>query len=320
MKNSVLLQEKTKALFIITGPTGVGKTDVALDLASRLPIEIINADSGQFYKPLTIGTAKPAWHLSPIPHHGFDILTEPILYTVVEYRAYVEQLCNEIWGRGKIPLLVGGSLFYIQSLFFPPRARQISTQCPEVDPSWDALYAIDPLRAQAIHPHDTYRIARALTLWQTTACKPSSLSLVYEPWCYANLIFLTRQKELLYQRINERVIQMFEQGFVNEVLPLQDTAWEPFLQQKKFIGYDDILAYLRNGSHDIQQQQELITRIQKKTRHYAKRQHTFWRGLCQRIAQADGSTQKVTATTIDLTTYDYDLYINDLLPLLQRGL
>jgi len=302
-----------KTIFIITGPTGVGKTDFALDLANRAPIEIINADNGQFYKPLTIGTAKPDWQSSPIPHHGFDIVAEPEPYTVVAYRAYVQQLCHEIWSRNKIPVLVGGSLFYIQSLFFPPRAQQAIHSAQELEPSWDALYAIDPLRAQAIHPHDTYRIARALTLWQTTACKPSTLSLVYEPWCDAHIIFLTRPRDILYQRINERVDQMFEQGFVNEVAALKDTPWEPFLQQKKCIGYDDILAYIEQGSQEIQHQQELIQRIQKKTRNYAKRQHTFWRMLCQRLSQASSPSHTIRTATIDLTIYDYDLYINDLL-------
>lgn len=301
-----------RTLFIITGPTGVGKTDLALGLARTMPIEIINGDSGQLYKPLTIGTAKPDWQSSPVPHHGFDILSEPIQYSVVAYRALVESLCNEIWGRHHIPVVVGGSLFYIQSLFFPPRAPSAQANPQDMsDVSWDALYAIDPVRANAIHPHDTYRIARALTLWNSTARKPSTLSLQYDPLCDAHLIFLTRPRDILYQRINDRVKQMFEQGFVDEVAALQDTDWEPFLYQKKFIGYDDILMYLRHESPITRQQ--LIERIQQKTRHYAKRQHTFWRMLCQRIADVQDKHHSVTTSTIDLTIYGYDLYISDLL-------
>lgn len=300
-------------LFIITGPTGVGKTDLALDLARQMPIEIINADSGQFYKPLTIGTAKPDWQSSSIPHHGFDILTQPEQYTVVAYREYVYELSQQIWSANKIPVLVGGSLFYIQSLFFPPKAACDQPSIQDIpEGTWHDLYAIDPVRANAIHPHDTYRIQRALAVWHATACKPSTLSLLYEPMCDAQIIFLTRQKEVLHQRINERVIQMFEQGFMQEVAALKDTLWEPFLQQKKFIGYNDILSYLNHESPDTTQK-ELIELIQKKTRHYAKRQHTFWRMLSARIVDAHDACHTVTTATVDLTIYDYDLYISDLL-------
>ncbi|MCC7414674.1 MAG: tRNA (adenosine(37)-N6)-dimethylallyltransferase MiaA [Epsilonproteobacteria bacterium] len=303
-----------QVLFIITGPTGVGKTHVALDLGNRMPIEIINADSGQFYEPLTIGTAKPDWRSLAIPHHGFDMLTTPEQYTVVGYRAYVDRLCKQIWAAGKVPVLVGGSLFYIQSLFFPPRAPSDVIPVPDnlqADASWDTLYGIDPVRAQAIHPHDTYRIARALAVWQSTACKPSSLSLSYEPLCDAHIIFLTREKESLYERINDRVLQMFDQGFIDEVAALQNTPWEPFLYQKKFIGYNDILTWLHDTS--CMDRQQLIALIQKKTRHYAKRQHTFWRMLCKRLSEAQDVRYSVTTRTVDLTRTDYDLYINDLL-------
>src|SRR5579859_8042174 len=110
-----------KAFFlVITGPTGVGKTDFALDLAQHIPSEIINADMGQCYKPLTIGTSKPDWKSQATPHHIFDVLDEPAHFSVTDYREKVLDLIHGIWSRNKLPIIVGGSGFYIKSLFFPP--------------------------------------------------------------------------------------------------------------------------------------------------------------------------------------------------------
>ena len=104
---------------IIYGPTAVGKTDFAEALAQRINGEIINADAAQFYTPLTIGTAKPDWRKAPVPYHLFDICDEPNNYSVAAYRADVERAVTSIASRGKIPIIVGGSGFYIHSLFFP---------------------------------------------------------------------------------------------------------------------------------------------------------------------------------------------------------
>src|SRR3990172_4748508 len=103
-------------MLIIYGPTGVGKTDMALAIAERMPSEIVNMDVGQFYTPLSIGTAKPAWRSSPVPHHLFDILDTPKNITVVEYRTLLLKKINEIRDRGNLPIVVGGSGFYLYSL------------------------------------------------------------------------------------------------------------------------------------------------------------------------------------------------------------
>ncbi len=109
---------------VITGPTGVGKTDFVQQLCQKLPfpVEVINGDVGQFYKPLSIGTAKPAYESEPVPHHLFDIMEKPEDYTVALFRERVARLMSDIWSRSAVPLIVGGSSFYIQSLYFPPRA------------------------------------------------------------------------------------------------------------------------------------------------------------------------------------------------------
>ncbi len=110
-----------KFILIIFGPTGVGKTACADHIAKSQPIEIINMDMGQLYTPLTIGTAKPDWQSSPVTHHMFDIINDPVNFTVAEYRSKVAALVQEIWQRNKLPVLVGGSGFYVRSLLFPPQ-------------------------------------------------------------------------------------------------------------------------------------------------------------------------------------------------------
>src|SRR5579863_9779399 len=117
MKNKII---NRPFMLIVYGPTGVGKTDVALAIAQHIPAEIINMDMGQFYTPLSIGTAKPDWKNSPIPHHLFDIIDTPINYTVAEYRTMLYKTVQEVIGRGNLPILVGGSGFYLHSLLFPP--------------------------------------------------------------------------------------------------------------------------------------------------------------------------------------------------------
>lgn len=307
---------KNKHIIILTGPTAVGKTDIADKLAQMLPLEIINADMGQMYEPLTIGTAKPDWKSSPTVHHGFDILTKPEPYTVVAYRQYVMSLCQEIWARNKTPLLVGGSLFYIKSLFFPPR-ELILAEAPKPlpkDQSWQRLYELDPIRAQEIHPNDTYRIQRAFAVWSATGgAQPSAYAVSFQPFCDTLVIFATRDKQALHARINERVVAMFEQGFLEEVTALQATAWEPFLLEKKLIGYDDCLRFLAQPASSAAAQDCLIDTIQHKTRQYAKRQITFWNMLKRMLATAQDPLYKVQAATFDLTTSDDALYSSSLM-------
>lgn len=267
---------------IVTGSTGVGKTDFSLNLGSHLPIEIVNGDLGQFYKPLTIGTAKPKWQSEPIKHHLFDIFSEPQTFTIMQYRTLLFETMQSIWARNNIPVIVGGSTFYIESIFFEPTT--LPTNQPQSIAShftWDSLYAIDPVRASEIHPHDTYRITRALTLWNSTGTKPSEQKPCYKPLAPFYCYIFTRDREDLYTRINNRVITMFEEGWVNEVEELSP-QWYSFIMNKKFIGYPDIYEYLALGSKQNSMAQ-LTELIAQKTRNYAKRQETYWRRLEKKI-------------------------------------
>lgn len=306
-------------MLILYGPTGVGKTDCALSLAQRIPAEIINADVGQFYVPLTIGTAKPSWKTSTVPHHLFDILDEPRDITVTEYRNLVIPVLNEVWQRGNIPIIVGGSGFYIASLLFPPPSLPkeiVDSTFQDEKNLWEQLFAIDPDRAQQIHPHDTYRITRALDIWYSTGTKPSQYIPTYQPIAPFLLVWLTRDRHELYERINQRVIQMFNQGWLEEVMALRGTEWEKFLLKKKLIGYDDIIQYLRQ-TNPSQSMEDLIATIAQKTRNYAKRQITFWTMLKKKlIAVGHKENDQVMLPgikTFDLTLRDLDLYIKLLL-------
>jgi tRNA dimethylallyltransferase len=309
-------------LLVITGPTAVGKTDLVLKIAESIPSEIINVDSGQFYTPLTIGTAKPDWRNEPVPHHLFDIIDTPTHFSVTEFRKRLLETATQIISRKKLPIVVGGSAFYVKSLFFPPKPTIASTQ--GVIPgeiSWERLYALDPQRAQKIHKNDSYRIGRALALWENTGTLPSSLAPDYEPPMPFHCIILTRDKDDLYQRINERVVQMLEQGWVNEVENLQSTPWEEFLKTKKIIGYDVILECLKQGLVESHKD-EMIALIQKKTRQYAKRQLTFFKMLEKQIEEeirkkpdAHGALED-KIEVVNLTLLPVDLYIRQLLPTL----
>lgn len=309
-----------KHLVVIYGPTGVGKTDFADHLANIVHGEIINADIGQFYTPLSIGTAKPLWQKSPIAHHLFDILDEPRDLTVTQYRELVIALLEDIWQRGNVPIIVGGSGFYIASLFFPPqlpsskKSMMVNFEGDDTKSLWDMLNKIDPERAKDIHIHDRYRIVRALEIWHNTGIKPSNYVPIYDPPSPYFMLCLTRDRKQLYERINQRVHEMIEQGWIQEVKLLLGTLWENFLKEKKIIGYDDIIRYL-HGPQTNKDYEYLIETIAQKTRNYAKRQLTFWRMMQKKLAPyvaiSSSSLYEVNLTIIDSQVYIKQLIAKD---------
>jgi len=273
---------KKERIIVITGPTGVGKSDLALLLAEKINGEIINCDVGQFYKPLTIGTAKPDWQSSPVAHHLFDVITDPVNFTAVAFRELVGKLISEIESRGHVPMIVGGSGFYINSLFFPPQRRvdvEPREYSEKTDKLWLKLHKIDPQRASEIQKNDRYRIERALDIWYGLNIIPSKFKPKFDPIAPALLFVITRKVKELYNNINERVKIMIDAGWISEVEDLSP-AWHKFLLKKKLIGYDDVIRYLHG---EIASRDELVALIQKKTRNYAKRQLTFNRMLTKKF-------------------------------------
>ncbi len=307
-------------VLIVTGPTGVGKTDFVNKLASCFPAQIINADIGQMYEPLTIGTAKPDWKNDPIQNNLFDIITKPQDYSVVQFRSKIKQLVDKIHAQKQTAIIVGGSTLYIKSLFYQPfdfqildkKSNDINNFAFVNKPAnkadlWQELFVIDPVRARQLHPNDSYRLERALQIWKSTQILPSKCDFVYAP-LFENmqLFILNAPKEILYRKIDQRVIAMMQAGWVLEVQRL-DTIWHEFLRRKKIIGYELILDYLEQKiSLD-----DCINLIQQRVRNYAKRQQTFWRGLKKLLLQQEDMHKNVFE--LDLTLLDLDLYIKQLL-------
>ncbi|MFT6765345.1 MAG: tRNA dimethylallyltransferase [Alteromonas naphthalenivorans] len=270
-----------KKLIIIYGPTGVGKTEYALGLGESENIEIINGDVGQFYEPLAIGTAKPDWKNEEIPHHLFDVLIEPKDCTVVEYRNMVLDKVQQVWDRGSLPVIVGGSGFYIKSLFYMPKGDktiEVEESKEATQDLWQELKKRDPQRAEEVYQQDRYRIERALVLLnkgiKASDCAPEYKAIDAD----VLLCFLNRPRTQLYERINQRTHIMFDAGWIKEVELLMQTPWQEFLMRKKLIGYNDIITYFETDRTE-QDKELLFATIQKKTRNYAKRQLTFWRML-----------------------------------------
>lgn len=281
-----------KLLIIISGPTSSGKTDLSESIAELIPSEIVNADIGQFYSPFLIGTAKPDWKNKKIPHHLFDILDEPKNLSVTQYKELLSIKINEIWKRNKIPIVVGGSLFYLKSLFFPPKEiKRSSLQKINYDENglWDILNKIDPVRASQMHRNDIYRIERALDIWKTTGVKPSELKPEFLPFFNSIFIYMDLDKKKLHERINRRTKIMFDMGWIDEVRKFIDTPWEKFFSKKGLIGYKEILNWIKAGENN-NLKIKLIEDISIQTRQYAKRQRVFWKSFKKQLEESSAKS------------------------------
>jgi tRNA dimethylallyltransferase len=296
-----------KFALIISGPTASGKTDLSLKIAQHLPCEIINADVGQFYKPLTIGTAKPDWENSKVPHHLFDIISDPKNLSSFEFKNLILNSVDDVLARSATPIIVGGSLFYLKSLFFPPLEQNTKNtdfiQTSDSDSLWSKLREIDPKRAEQLHPNDIYRISRALNIWYSTQTLPSECEPKFTAPFNFIFIFLNPPREKLYERINLRTRQLLgspkNSAWVDEVKPLINTGWEEFLNTKGLIGYRNIIEWVKRGSLE-EEFQELTLEIQKETRNYAKRQVTFWKSFSDSLTKNRNSSPfNYTILTLD---------------------
>ena len=284
-----LINDKKKPLIILTGPTAVGKTHLSISLAKRVGGEIISADSMQVYKGMDIGSAKiRKEEMDGVRHHLIDILEPWEEFHVAKFQSMAKEAMAEIYGRGKIPILVGGTGFYIQALL-----KDIDFQKEEEDISYrlelesylkkegakalhEKLKEVDPISAENIHYNNHKRVIRALEYYHIHKC-PISLHNEEEkkrksPYNFLYFVLMD-DRDRLYKKINERIDQMLGMGLVEEVKILKSKGCHRNLVSMQGLGYKEILDYL-DGKVSLEEAVEILKRD---TRHFAKRQLTWFR-------------------------------------------
>ena len=279
---------KKQPLVILTGPTAVGKTDLSISLAKAVNGEIISADSMQVYRNMDIGTAKiMPDEMQGVKHHLIDVLEPSEDFNVFLFKELANKAMNEIYERGHIPIITGGTGFYIQSVLY-----DIDFSNEENDNSYrkeleelalekgaeyihDMLKAIDSESAEQIHFNNTKRVIRALEYYHLTGQKMSEHNKEQRakesPYNFAYFV-LNDLREKIYERINKRVDIMVENGLVEEVRKLVSMGYTREMVSMQGLGYKEIIDYL-NGEISLD---EAIYRLKRDTRHFAKRQLTWF--------------------------------------------
>ncbi|HEY9304604.1 MAG TPA: tRNA (adenosine(37)-N6)-dimethylallyltransferase MiaA [Mycobacterium sp.] len=269
----------------IVGPTGTGKSQLALDVAERLDAEIVNADAMQFYRGMNIGTAKlPVAQRRGIPHHQLDVLDVTETATVARYQAAAAADIEAIAARGKVPVLVGGSMLYIQSLLddwsFPTTDPAVRAKWEQrlaeigVDRLHGELASRDPAAAAAILPTDGRRIVRALEVVELTG-QPfaASAPTIGTPRWETVIIGLDCGTELLDERLSRRTDTMFADGLVDEVITLLGRGLRDGVTASRALGYAQVIADLdAGGNGDAAREPTFIG-----TRRYVRRQRSWFR-------------------------------------------
>ena len=293
-------------IFCLVGPTGVGKTEIAVELAQKYNLEIISADSRQIYKYLDIGTAKSYFKINMI-----DIITPDILYSAADFARDCKKVIDRLTQQKKEFILVGGSGLYLKALFEPffesaPRnlmLRKILEKEP-IEKMYNNLKIIDPISAERIKPHDRQRIIRALELYETTR-KPLSEQLKQKhpksefiPY----YVGLTMPRKILHEKINNRFEQMIEDGLVDEVKRLLKIGYTKEDNALNGIGYQEIIRFL-DGKLSLMQ---AIQIAKTRSRQYAKRQMT-WFNKVEGIRWVEYTTSGETVSKIN---QEYKAYLN----------
>jgi tRNA dimethylallyltransferase len=273
----------------LTGPTASGKTSVGIALAQRLDAEVVALDSMTLYRGMDIATAKPPFaERGGVPHHLIDVIDPWESASVSDYRDWAARAAGEIEARGKRALFVGGTPLYLKALlrglFQGPcadRELRLRLERDALEHGDAALHqrlaALDPEAAARIHPHDRRRVVRALEVLELTGRPISQLQAEHDRPAPPNVpIFaLELARASLHERINHRVVHFFDAGLVDEVRALQTFVRPPCDVAAQAIGYREVIAMLA-GKVSLG---ETIERVQARTRQFAKRQATWFRGL-----------------------------------------
>lgn len=274
---------KTHPAVAVVGPTGSGKSDLALDIAQRFGGEIVNCDSVQLYRHLHIGTAKtPEADRRGIPHHLLDILNPDEVFTAGDYVRIARPLLLEISGRGRLPVIVGGTGLYLRALqyglFDAPRrdeALRARLLRRKQGSPHRLLRRLDPEAAKRIHPNDLQKTIRAVEVCLLQQRPISELQPNREPMAGFHFLKLGLEpdRSALIERLNERCVRMFQAGLIEEVRHVLDTGFARTSKALESIGYREALLFL-DGKLTPNQAVEMT---QISTRQYAKRQLTWFR-------------------------------------------
>ncbi len=294
-----------RPLVILTGPTAVGKTALSIALAKAIGGEIISADSMQVYRHMDIGSAKiMPEEMEGVPHHLIDVLEPAEEFNVVVFQKLAKQAVEEIYSRGHIPILVGGTGFYIQALVYDidftennedtalRQALEEQARREGADVLYERLRAVDPESCESIHAHNIKRVIRAIEFYEKTGKKISDHNREQRqndsPYHFAFFV-LTDSRDKIYQRIDERVDLMMAHGLMEEVRALRDRGCRRDMVSMQGLGYKELLACLE-GEISLE---EAVYLIKRDTRHFAKRQLTWFR-------------REKEVIWVDKTVYDHD--------------
>lgn len=278
-----------KPLIVLTGPTAVGKTSLSISLAKAVNGEIISADSMQVYKKMDIGSAKiRPEEMQGVKHYLVDVLDPEEEFHIVKFQQMAKEAMEEIYAKGKIPILVGGTGFYIQAV-----TRDIDFTEAEQENSYrtelealaeekgaeylhEMLRKVDPASADSIHTNNVKRVIRALEFYHQNGTPISAHNEEQKkqvsPYDLAYFV-LNAPRDILYERIDKRVDQMMDEGLVKEVEELRNDGCHRGMVSMQGLGYKEILAYLE-GEYPLE---EAVRILKRDTRHFAKRQLTWFR-------------------------------------------
>lgn len=281
--------DKKRKLIILTGPTAVGKSALSVALAKRIGGEIVSADSMQVYKYMDIGSAKiKREEMAGIPHHLIDVLKPEEEFNVVRFQQLAKEALTGIYERGHIPIVTGGTGFYIQALLYDidfsteenhleirKRLEAEAAVIGGAEALHQRLNSVDPESAAAIHPNNQKRVIRALEFWELHGYPISQHNEQQRqrtsPYAFCYFV-LTDDRARLYEKIEMRVDEMLSEGLVDEVSRLKAMGCHKGMVSMQGLGYKEILNYLE-GSCTLE---EAVYQIKRDTRHFAKRQLTWF--------------------------------------------
>ena len=275
-------------VIVIGGPTASGKSNLAVELAKKIDGEIISADSMQIYKDMNIGTAKiTEEEMQGIPHYMIDIVSPEERYSVSEYKKEAEKAIEEILKKGKMPIIVGGTGLYIESLIYGIEFQQEEfdeeyrkkldniAEKEGLEKLYEEAKKIDPKAMEKISKNDRKRIIRVLEIYHKTGKTKTEQEIESrkkEVKYNYKLFAINFDREKLYSRIEQRIDQMIENGLIQEVEDIKK-KYNKFPTAMQGLGYKEVVEYLENKIT----KEEMLEKLKKETRHYAKRQLTWFR-------------------------------------------